>query len=876
MNSRVAGLSCLISFLFIIEMTTAEEHEHVCRYCAAGHEHFLIPQGRELTGKYHYAPDRQVDVLHLKIDVTPDFQKRTVAGTTTLTLAPIAKPIKVLRLDAFDLDVKDVRCDVSEVIDFVASRRDLEVTFLKPLAPGTKFTVEVDYSAQPDGGLYFRTPAMGYPETDTHVWSQGETHGSPHWFPCFDYPNERSSSEVICHVPPEMTVLSNGRRMSETLDKNGLKAVRWLQEKPHVNYLICLVAGHFEKLEKQHRDIPLGFYTQPTLIQHAENSFRDTEKIMAFYEREIGMNYPWVKYDQVTIRDFTSGGMENTTLTTLTHRTIFSSATENIRTTRRLDAHELAHQWFGDYVTCKDWSHLWLNEGFATFYTHLYEGEKYGRDAMLYGLYTDATNKILTRSDDKRPIVFNAYKTPGEQFDYRAYPKGSWVLHMLRSQLGPELYRTCIREYLKKHALSSVVTDDLRQVIEEHSGQTMDRFFDQWVYHAAQPKLKITYRWLPESKLAKLNIKQTQTIDDDVLLFQFPVRIRFVVDRQVIDHPIEVTKLEEEFTFSLADNPSVVRFDPDYSVLAEIDFNKSDALLKAQIQRQDDMIGRLLACVALGKRGTHQSVELLSTALDNDPFYGVRIAAAAALAKHDSQEADQALVQNWQKQTDARVRLAVVQHLVKRFSDRTPELIESLLTAEQNPAIQATAIKALGKFHGEPARKILVKSLASNSFNNELAMAAITAISQQNDPAYKATLMNVLKQREQDFSSRDFGRGLAALATITHAEDEKSDVRKFLAGYLNHPQTNVRTGAINALGALGDRRSLSILESFQESRNERIAKAAKDALSKLRELQPPSPKELVELRKELAKVKTESEKMRKELDAIRDQLKLKK
>ena len=234
---------------------------------------------------------------------------------------------------------------------------------------------------------------------------------------------------------------------------------------------------------------------------------------MAFFEEEIGMNFPWVKYDQVTIVDFTAGGMENTSLTTLTHRTIFSEATENLRTTRRLDAHEMAHQWFGDYVTCKDWSHLWLNEGFATYYTHLYEGHKFGRDAMLYGLYRDAQNAILPQKNDTKPIVFNAYKNPMDQFDYRAYPKGSWVLHMLRSQLGPDLYRKCIKAYLEKHALTSVVSDDLRQVIEEHSGQSLDRFFDQWVYSPRHPDLRISYKWLPKQNLAKVTVCLLYTSD---------------------------------------------------------------------------------------------------------------------------------------------------------------------------------------------------------------------------------------------------------------------------------------------------------------------------------------------------------------------------
>ena len=373
MGSEMCIRDSYFAIVTCCHVSNSLAEEAICRYCVDGFAKYL-PAGSQLEGKYHYAPDRQVDVLHIKLDVTPDFDDRTVAGTASITAKVIAKPVGVLRLDAVNLNVKEVRCDEAKVGDFHTSREDLQIAFAEPLGPGTEFTVHVEYSAEPIKGLYFRTPDMGYPKTDTHIWTQGETHEARHWFPCFDYPNERSSTEIICRVPEDMVVLSNGELKSEKVDDDGLKAVRWLQEKPHVNYLICLVAGHFEKLEKKHRDVPLGFYTQPTLAKYAENSFADTKQIMAFFEDEIGLPFPWVKYDQVTIRDFTAGGMENTTLTTLMHGTIFDKATENLRTSRRLDAHEMAHQWFGDYVTCKDWSHLWLNEGFATFYTHLYEG----------------------------------------------------------------------------------------------------------------------------------------------------------------------------------------------------------------------------------------------------------------------------------------------------------------------------------------------------------------------------------------------------------------------------------------------------------------------------------------------------------------------
>ena len=869
MNNLPRRLLLACSFFGIITLAAAEER--ICRYCEQGRSH-LLPLGLDLQGKFHYAPDRKVDVLHIKLDVTPNFEKRTVSGSVSITSKPIAKPIELLELDAKDISIKKVACDQAAVKDFVSTRESLQILFKEPIAVGTTFTVVIEYTAQPNAGLYFRTPAMGYPKTDTHIWTQGETHEARHWFPCFDYPNERSSTEVICHVPRDMTVLSNGERKGESIDASGLKAVRWYHEKPHANYLICLVAGHLKGLEKTHEDVPLGFYTQPSLAKYAANSFRDTPDIMAFFEEEIGVDFPWPKYDQVTILDFTAGGMENTTLTTLTDGTLFANATENIRTTRGLDAHELAHQWFGDYVTCKDWSHLWLNEGFATYYTHLYEGNKFGRDAMLYGLYRDATGRILTQGNDKKSVVYNAYKNPMEQFDYRSYPKGSWVLHMLRSQLGEDLYRQCIKAYLEKHALTSVVSDDLRQVIEEKSGRPMDRFFDQWLYHARHPDLKITYQWLPKQGVAKVNIKQTQKLDDDVLQFHFPTKLRFAAGDMLVDYPINVTKVEENFYVPLEKQPEIVRFDPDYSVLANVSFDKPNGMLRKQLENKEDMVGRLLACKLLADRKTHESVELLTKALQNDTFHGVRIAAASALSKHETDESLAALADNWATQTDARVRQSVVEKLTNRYRDETPALIKQVLDTEKNPAILVAAIRGLGRFHGSETRQALIKFLGTDSFRNELAVAAMSAIRQLDDDALQPAVFDALRRNASQFRTRDYGRGLETLAHTSRRQKDRTEVRDFLTDHLDHPKVSVQVAAIQSLGMLGDPKAITGLEALSQSENERISRPAQQAVSKLREAKPTTPREIIELRKEVAEVKKESSKLKTELKSLREKL----
>jgi aminopeptidase N len=432
------------------------------------------------------------------------------------------------------------------------------------------------------------------------------------------------------------------------------------------------------------------------------------------------------------------------------------------------------------------------------------------------------------------------------------------------------LYRKCIKAYLEKHALSSVVSDDLRQVFEEQSGRSLDRFFDQWLYHARHPDLKITYKWLLEEQLAKVTIEQTQTVDDRVLLFEIPTLIRFVVNGKNVDQPIVVSKAKEDFHFRLPAQPTIVRFDPDYTILADVTFELPDELLKAQVQNPADMMGRLLACKALGGRNKkEESVTLLEHALNNDPFYGVRITAAEALAKQESKEADQVLEASWKKQPDARVRLAVVERMTGRYSDRTAKLVGEVLEQEKNPAIQAAALKALGRFPTANSQKVIAKYLESESFRNELADAAIAAIKQQRDPAYKRQLIDALTKHQARFTPRGFGQGLEALGQIASSLEQKAEVRDFLLGYLNHAQTPVRTGAITALGLLKDPTAEATLEPLLDSPEPRVAKAAKQSLDQLRETKPSVPAELIELRKEISTLKKDSDKLQDELNEIR-------
>lgn len=862
MNTRFF-LNALVAlaFLCLAGMVPAESSLNYC-----GKAHAWLAAGAESPDFLKYAPSREVDILHLALDVTPNFKARTVAGKATLRFKPIGKPFPELKLDGIDLLVSEIS-STEKILGWQATDKNVIITFAESIRVGQEASVTITYSAAPQKGLYFRTPEMGYPATDSHLWTQGEPLEARHWFPSFDAPNEKFTSEVTCRVPEGMVVISNGRKMSEEKDSStGLVAVRWLQDKPHVNYLIALCAGYFKKVEDKHRDIPMAFWTPASQIAQAQNSFRDTRDIMEFFEKEIGVPYPWAKYDQVCVEDFGWGGMENTTLTILNDRTLFTDATENLRDSTGLVAHELAHQWFGDFVTCKDWSHLWLNEGFATYYDALYAGHKHGRDMFLYQMLGNAKG-ILSQANDTNAIVRRDFNNPEDQFGFHAYPKGAWVLHMLRSQLGDELYRRCIKTYLERHALGNVATEDLNKVLEELSGRSFDQFFNQYVYHAHHPELTVNYSWDERAKLARLSIQQVQRLSDDVLLFNVPLPVRFKSKSgTVVERTLEVKNKAEDFYIPLNEAPEVVRIDPNLTLLAKITFNPPTAMLHAQLVDKSDLPGRLLAVEQLS--GKKEALGKLKVALNNDSFYGVRLAAAQSIRAMQTDEALEALIAST-KQSDARVRREVVSAISGFYREASYEAAQKILKDEKNPDIQAVAATSLGAYPKPEVREQLIRLVNMSSYRGTLEDAAISGMRAQDDAGYIAPLLDVLQKKETGFTTTVFSRGLDALAWLARNEEKKDAVRDFLLGKLDSKKQRVQLAAISALGLLGDPKAIGALEKLTASTKEsRERTAAERAVNALRDSKKPSA-EVGALRTDMLNLQRANRDLRKDLDDLK-------
>ena len=820
-----------------------------------------------------YPPDREAALLHLALEIQPDFDQRTLNGTATLRFKALDRAFDTLRLDALDLSVTNVTA-TRKLAGWQATATEVVIALAAPVPAGSQAVVTIYYHAAPKQGLYFRTPAQGYPAGETHLFSQGESQLARHWYPCYDAPSDKHTTEVSCRVPEGMAVLSNGRQISDTRS-GGFRTVKWAQEQPHANYLVSLVAGYFDKIQERHGNIPMAFWALPSQLRYASNSFRHTGPAMTFLEEETGLPYPWARYDQVCVMDFVAGGMENTTQTTLTDQTLHGPEFENLRSSQLLVAHELAHQWFGDWVTCKDWSHLWINEGFATYYEALYDGRVNGPDTLAWRMWS-TRETLASNPGETNSIVHRRFKSPNDQFNGLNYGKAAWVLHMLRAQLGQPLFQRCVSAFLQRHARGSAVTSDFSSIVEELSGRSFAQFFDQWLYQPGLPQLEASYTWDEQARLARLSIRQTQPEFQPV--FRFPLPVRFESKSGATNCQVLVSQRSEEFTFALPRQPQIVRLDPGVTVLAKIQFPLPEAMLRAQLAPGGDLSGRLAAVEGLNGRADPETVALLAAVLNGDPFHAVRAAASKALRSIHTAEAFDALLAST-AQPDARVRRQLVSDLAGFYRQPVLARLLQIIDQEKNPDIAAEAVRGLGAYPGPQTRPVLERLLGSASFNNVLGDAAIAAMRAQDAPEWAAPIMDALRQRPREFTARGFGAGLGAVAWLSRAQDNRQAVREFLAGYVNDPRLQARLGALSALGVLNDPRAGALLQTFiagvregpERAAAERAAEALRAARPAAGEIPGASTlrKEIQDLQRENRALKESLDGLKKKVDALR-------
>ena len=344
-----------------------------------------------------YAPSRDYDLMHARIELRFNVEQRQVMGQVTHTLSALRDGISQLTFDSVDLNISAVQVDGKDA-HFSTGAEKLRVDLSAPSKAGQKYEVLIRYDGKPKKGLFFILPDKSRPNQTKQIWSQGEAEDTRYYIPIYDYPNDRTSFEMILTVPADWETVSNGKLVSVTNAAQGMKTWSWSQTQAVPTYLISVVAGEFEK-QSEHvaRAFPWITSSRAAFANGSRRLFPAHPTCSATFSDRLGVMYPWDKYDQSMVDQFVVGGMENVSATTLTTRNLQNPvlARESLQQSDGLLSHELAHQWFGDLVTCKDWAHLWLNEGFATFMATLWQEHQFGADNAAYSRWrTQATGCV--------------------------------------------------------------------------------------------------------------------------------------------------------------------------------------------------------------------------------------------------------------------------------------------------------------------------------------------------------------------------------------------------------------------------------------------------------------------------------------------------
>jgi aminopeptidase N len=821
--------------------------------------------------KAQYPRDRIVDIKHVRLDIKLDLEAKQISGRVAHTLSPLTDEVEAFELDAVQLAIHSVRGSNGSELAHSLSDGRLRVELGSRLEAGSEETVSVEFSGNPRRGLYFIAPDEAYPHKRVEAWTQGEDEDTRHWFPCYDYPNEMATSEIHVSVREPFIAIANGElRGVEDGPESGWRTFHFLQEHPHVTYLTSVVAGEFAEIRDAWDGIPILYYVPPGREEDGRELFKNTPEMMRLFSEKTGIRYPYAKYSQVVVQDFIFGGMENVSATTVTDLVLFDQRARLDAEGEYLVAHEIAHQWFGDLLTCRDWSHGWLNEGFATFMELLWLEHSKGQDEFLYGLRSEMDNYLGESGRYQRPIVTNVYNAPMDLFDRHLYEKGGIVLNMLRAYLGDALFWKSIRQYAGSRRGANVVTQDLQRAIEEATGRNLDWFFDQWVYGAGHPQLKGSFSWDEKAKTAKLSLKQQQSGDKVSEVFRLPLRLEFKLeDGQTHSTRIEMTEREQTFYVQLAAKPKFVRLDSE--VLKTLDLEVAAEMLRSQLAEDPDVLGRIEAARALGKKSDRESIQALGKAAREDGFWAVQAEAAKALGSIRSNAALDELLASLGIE-HPKARRAVVRALGEFRNERAADaLLRVVNEGDASYYVEASATAALGKTRSPRAFDALQAALGKESQNDVIRAGAFQGFGDLRDE--RAVDIAIAWSR-YGMPPMVRGGAVSALAKLGNVvpEHRKEDIVDHLVTLIDDPWFRSSIAAIDALDELKATKALPHLErAAQSALDGRTVRVARLASKSIREGADKGD-EMKKLREEVDKLTDENRDLRDRLEKIEAKL----
>jgi aminopeptidase N len=601
--------------------------------------------------EYQESRRRDFDLLHTDLELSFDFGQEQVEGLAYLTLKPYFFPQKELILDAKDFDIHAfslLKEDSDHPLNFRYDGK--KITAFLPGNYSSKDTlqVKIKYTAKPNDnvrmgskaitdtkGLYFINARGEEKNKPTQIWTQGETEHNSKWFPTIDAPNERTTQEIKLTVDSQYRTISNGVLKSSVENGDGTRTDHWYMDLPHAPYLAAVVVGDYVEIEDEWEGKQVNYYVEKEFEQGAKKVFQNTPEMIGFFSDLLGVRYPWQKYDQVVVRDFVSGAMENTTITVfmeelnLNEREAIDSEWDGII------AHELFHQWFGNLVTNESWSNLTLNEAFANYSEYLWYEYKEGRDeADLH--HVSEMEQYLNESKEKQVNLIRFFYDNGEDmFDSHSYAKGGRILHMLRRHLGDDAFFASLNHYLEKHAFQSVEVHDLRLAFEEVTGMDLNWYFNQWFLASGHPILEYEVDYSQPGNLL-LTMAQRQDFTTTPL-YRLPFKVSWYSKGKRYEKEFILDKAWQQFAIENQHEVSDLYLDEAVELLAEKRSFRGKSHFINQFRSSELGVARYEALDSLaGMFGEDMDVaELVGQGLEDD-FWAIRELAVMNIAKNPS------------------------------------------------------------------------------------------------------------------------------------------------------------------------------------------------------------------------------------------------
>ena len=780
-----------------------------------------------------YHRDHVTDVTHLRLDVKVDLVAGSVAGRSTLSIT-LLRDAAEFPLDAADMTVASVTTG-GKALAYSHKSPVLTIAVPEGARAGSSFDVAIDYTARPRRGMYFVRPEKGYPDRPWEAWSQGEAEDNRYWFPCWDTPEDRYTTEIAATVKKPFMAISNGALLSVSDAEPGWRTYHWSEQHEHASYLVSLVVGDYQKLDLPGATVPVMVYAHERDTRDWHRSFDQTVDMIAFFEDYTGAPYPWEKYAMVLVDDFMYGGMENTSATTLTSNTIHDERAHLDNSSEGLVAHELAHQWFGDLLTCHSWAHAWLNEGWASYAEGLYMEARHGRDEMIQDLVSSLDwyrEAGYTRRMDEM-----AYVHPDDLFDGHTYIKGAWILHMLRAKLGDEAFKRGVRRYVAVHRGKSVEPDDLRRAFEDATGAQLQTFFEQWVERPGHPQLDVSWRWDAAAKAVKLRVKQKTSAP---FVLDVPVQLTgdFGTERWVA----HIDRLDQELERPLPGEPQVVEVDRDTTLLMDVTFKKPLWETLVQLSMGGSAESRRIAAAALAHftedGEAPKAVKGLGERLGNaGEFWTVRAEAADSIGSLGHLSGKPVLLAAL-SDGDARVRKAVVEALGHFEGKDLAGPLRKVFRDDPSYEVAAAAVGAYVAAGGEDGLGFAREALGRKSYRETIRKAAINALE---DVGGEKAFERVLDETAWGRPTEGRQEAAEVLGRMGSADVKLQErARKRLVDLLLDPRFWVQQSAVTGLKSLGDPKAIEPLERYRASAlTRKLEHDADDAIRALKSKKAP-------------------------------------